>query len=345
MNTVLITGAAGLLGSRLIDWIIDNTFYSVVAVDDLSGGYLENIRVHDRVRFFQMDAADNSLERQFQLYKPVYVFHLAAYAAEGVSPFMRKFNYKNNLITTANIVNLCIKYDVKRLVFTSSMCVYGNAIPPFSEDMIPSPIDPYGVAKYAAEMDIKAAGEQHGLDWCIVRPHNVYGRKQNIWDSYRNVIGIFMYKALHNQPFTIYGDGTQTRAFSYIDDSLEPLWRSAIEPKASKQIINLGGIHEFSINEIAECVGNITGTTEIIRLPGRFETKHAWSTWQKSVDILGFEHKTSLQTGIEDMWAWAKVQPDRPRQVWENYEVEKGLYPYWKPEVVRNPKLLENKDA
>ena len=102
------------------------------------------------------------------------------------------------------------------------MATYGNGNGeiPFTEETPQIPIDPYGVAKLACEMDIKIAGEQHRLDWCIIRPHNVYGDKQNIWDVYRNVLGIWMYQLLNNEDITIYGDGTQTRAFSHIDDIL-----------------------------------------------------------------------------------------------------------------------------
>ncbi len=244
---VLITGVAGLLGSRLADWIIENKpEYQVVGIDDLSGGYKENI--NPKVEFWQMNLVEHPIENCFEVNKFDYVFHFAAYAAEGLSPFIRCFNYDNNLKATARIVNECIKHDVKRLVFTSTLAVYGHGYGGiFDEKQVPKPIDPYGVAKYACEMDIQIAGEQHGLDWTIIRPHNVYGIKQNIWDKYRNVLGIWMYQYLNDQPITIFGDGEQTRAFSYIDDSLEPLWNAAVLPQASKEIINVGGIKEYSI--------------------------------------------------------------------------------------------------
>jgi len=329
-KTVLITGVAGLLGSRLADWIIKNKpGYKVIGVDDLSGGYKENI--HPDVTFWQMDLVDDPIENCFELYKPDYVFHFAAYAAEGLSPFVRTYNYKNNLVATARIVNECIKHDVERLVFTSTMAVYGfgeGGI--FHEDMKRSPIDPYGVAKSACEHDIEIANQQHGLDYCIIRPHNVYGANQNIWDKYRNVLGIWMYYHMEGQPVTIFGDGTQKRAFSYIDDSLEPLWNAAIIPEASKQIINLGGIHEYSINEAADILSEVVGGAEKEYLEKRHEVHCAIPTYQKSIDILGFEHKTDLREGLTKMWEWAQHQPKRERFVWENYEIEKGIYSFWK---------------
>ena len=327
--TVLITGIAGLLGSNLADHLISKNI-RVIGIDDFSGGYPEN--VNDKVELHTLNLVKNVKEINaiFESEPIDYVYHLAAYAAEGLSPFIRNYNYNNNLISTTNIVNACINHNVKRLVFTSTMAVYGQNQTPFDESYVPNPIDPYGVAKYACEMDIRVAGEQHGLDWCIIRPHNVYGRKQNIWDKYRNVLGIWMYQYLNNLPLTIYGDGNQTRAFSYIDDSLDPLWNAAILPEASKQIINLGGVVETSINEACDVLIDVMGGGQKVHLQQRHEVKHAYSTYQKSIDILKFEHKTNLKDGLTDMWAWAKQQPNRNRFVWGSYEVEKGIYDYWK---------------
>ena len=328
-KTILITGVAGLLGSRLADWIVENhPDYKIIGIDDLSGGYIENI--NPSVLLFKKDLVKDSLEDIFEQHQPDYVFHFAAYAAEGLSPFIRCFNYDNNLKATAAIVNECIRTNVKRLVFTSSLAVYGHGYGGiFDEKQTPKPIDPYGVAKYACEMDIQIAGEQHGLDWCIIRPHNVYGIKQNIWDKYRNVLGIWMYQYLNNEPITIFGDGEQTRAFSYIDDSLEPLWNAAMVEKASKQIINLGGVKEYSINEAAQALSNILKDVNITYLEARHEVKHSIPTFIKSEEILGFEHKTDLDEGLKQMWDWAKTQPTRNRFVWPSYELDKGIYSYW----------------
>ena len=330
MNRVLITGVAGLLGSRLADWLIETKEDVVVCgIDDLSGGYAEN--VHPQVLFYQMNLTEHPIEEVFETFKPDYVFHFAAYAAEGLSPFIREYNYINNLQATAAIVNNCIKHDVKRLVFTSTLAVYGHGYGGiFDEAQIPKPIDPYGVAKYGCEMDIQIANEQHGLDYCIIRPHNVYGIKQNIWDKYRNVLGIWMYQHLNGQPMTIFGDGEQTRAFSFIDDSIEPLWNAAIRPEASKEIINLGGIEEISIKYASEVLREVIGEGEVIHLEGRHEVKHSIPTFQKSVDILGFKHETNLKEGLTKMWEWAKQQPMRDRFVWPEYELDKGIYSFWK---------------
>lgn len=327
---VLITGVAGLLGSKFAQHIIESKQnVQVIGIDNLSGGYLENI--HDKVIFHELDLANNLPSDLFDKYKFDYVFHLAAYAAEGLSPFIRKFNYDNNLRATASIVNECIKHNVKRLIFTSSMAVYGhgkNKV--FDETQIPNPIDPYGVAKYACELDIKIAGDQHDLDWTILRPHNVYGPNQNIWDKYRNVLGIWMYQQLNRKPMTIYGDGKQTRAFSYIDDCLEPMWKSAINDKCSKEIINLGGIESNSIVEANEILKTVIGDGKTVFLESRHEVNHAVPTFKKSVDLLDYKHLTNLKLGLTEMWDWAKKQPKRKQFIWPNFELDEGIYSYWK---------------
>ena len=329
-KNIVITGVAGLLGSRLADWIIENKpEFQVIGIDDLSGGFKEN--VNPAVKFYAHDLVTGDINQIFRDNKIDYVFHFAAYAAEGLSPFIRSFNYDNNLKATARLINECIKHDVKRLIFTSSLAVYGHGFGGiFDEKQQQAPIDPYGVAKYACEMDIQIAGEQHGLDWCIIRPHNVYGIKQNIWDKYRNVLGIWMYQHLNGLDMTIFGDGEQTRAFSFIDDSLEPLWNAAIKPEASKEIINLGGIEEISIKKASNILREVIGGGNVIHLEPRHEVKHSIPTYQKSIDILGFKHKTNLEEGLMRMWDWAQLQPMRNRFIWPSYELDKGIYSFWK---------------
>ena len=146
LKKILITGVAGLLGSRMAEWILQNhAEVKIIGIDDLSGGYIEH--VPNGVEFHQLDITSDEIA---DLFKGVsIVYHFAAYAAEGLSPFIRKFNYRSNIVGTASVVNACIEGQVGRLVFTSSMAVYGVGNPPFKESDLPEPIDPYGVAKYA----------------------------------------------------------------------------------------------------------------------------------------------------------------------------------------------------
>ena len=326
---ILITGNAGLIGSRLADWLLSyQSEHTIIGIDDFSGGYKEN--VDSRVVHYNMDAQSEKVEDIFNNHNIDIVYHFAAYAAEGLSPFIRQYNYKNNLVATANIVNNCIKYDVKRLVFTSTMAVYGIGNPPFDESHQPSPVDPYGIAKYACEMDIKVANDQHKLDYCILRPHNVYGAKQNIWDKYRNVLGIWMYQYMNGEPLTIFGDGSQQRAFSCIDDALPCIWEAGISKKARNEIINIGGTKEYTVKEAAETLAGIVGGCDIIHLEQRHEVAAAFSTHGKSIDLLDYKDTTTLKQGLQDMWKWAKDQPTRKRETWKSYELNKGMYTSWK---------------
>src|SRR5690606_22522213 len=191
------------------------------------------------------------------------------------------------------------------------MATYGIGTPPLDEEDQPAPIDPYGIAKYACEMDIRVAGEQHGLDWCIIRPHNVYGVKQNIWDRYRNVLGIWMYQKLNDEPFSLFGTGEQKRAFSYIDDILAPLWKAASSAATSRQIINLGGTKDYTLKEAAETLVKVVGGHSIVYLESRHEVKYAYATHKKSQDLLDYQDNTPLEEGLKRMWEWVLHQPKR----------------------------------
>lgn len=330
MTKVLITGCAGLLGVNFCHWLLENVIdINIIGVDNLSGGYKENIP--ERVIFIDADLSKPEEQDKIKSVFPVdYIFHFAAYAAEGLSPFIRQYNYINNVVSTAFLINCGIEYNVKRFIFTSSMAVYGEGQAPFDESIKPEPIDPYGVAKYACEMDLRIAATQHNMEYCIIRPHNVYGKYQNIWDPYRNVLGIWMLKALNNESMTIYGDGEQTRAFTYIDDILPCLWTAAIDKRAKNEIVNLGGIKYHSLNEACEILKNITGHQDVIYMEPRHEVKHAWCTHQKSIDILDYSESVSLEEGLYKMWLWVKNCPSRNKKYWSEYEIDKNLYSYWK---------------
>lgn len=333
---VLVTGIAGFTGSKLAEWILGHVPGSeVYGIDDLSCGYVES--VPRDVSGFWHHSLGTNVWRTLEIIngiQPDYVFHLAAYAAEGLSPFIRSYNYRNNLLATAEVVTACVENSVRRLVFTSSMAVYGRGVPPFDEDHPRQPIDPYGVAKAACEQDIEIAGQQHGLDWCVIRPHNLYGPGQSIWQKYRNVLGIWMARKLNGEPLLIYGDGQQTRAFSFIDDCLPCLWRAATESQCSKQIINLGGTRPVSINEVAGMVAEVMGGATIQYVEPRHEAKQAWCTWSKSEDLLGYQDRTAMLDGLTAMWEracreWHQHRERRTSSDGIELELWKGLYSFW----------------
>jgi UDP-glucose 4-epimerase len=329
MPTVLVTGAAGLLGANFSRYLVDNG-YDVVGIDDLSGGFQDS--VDKRVTFYPVNLLDASaVEQIFSSHRPEYVYHFAAYAAEGLSPFIRNYNYTNNVLCSANVVNACVNSNVKKVIFTSSMAVYGEGNPPFTEDQTPCPEDPYGIAKYAVEMDLALAHDQFGLDYSIVRPHNVVGIYQNIWDRYRNVIGIWIRKILNNEPMTIFGDGTQVRAFSDIKFYMEPFEK--LMHGHSQETFNLGADKDFTINEAANLLADVAKEfgfePEIEYLEARNEVHTAYCDHTKAKELLGFEDGTDLRDTMRDMFSWAMEQPNR-EVLTMDYEIEKGLYSFWK---------------
>ena len=327
---IFVTGCAGLLGANYTRHLLANG-HEVIGIDDLSGGYKAFVTKGEKFSFVKLN-----LERRkkivdlFEEHKPEVLVHFAAYAAEGLSPFIRNFNYRNNLICSANLINECIKHDTK-FIFTSSMAVYGEQEPPFTEDKRPQPIDPYGIAKYAVECDLKLAHEQFGLRYNIVRPHNVLGIYQNIWDKYRNVIGIFIRKTLNGQPILVYGDGEQTRAFSDIKYYMEPFDRLLTEYDG--EIFNIGADKHFTLNEVADAVQKV-GKKYGYEVPiehgePRHEVKHAYCDHTKAKSMLQFTDGTNLEELIESMFVWAMKQPNRKVKTME-YEVTKDIYDYWR---------------
>ncbi|MDD4697742.1 MAG: NAD-dependent epimerase/dehydratase family protein [Fermentimonas sp.] len=332
MRKILITGIAGLLGSNLSRYLLDKGFL-VYGIDDLSGGYIENIdcRIIDKGHFFNLNIIDNfKLSNFFENNKIDIVFHFAAYAAEGLSPFIRNYNYMNNVIGSVNIINNCINHSVEKLIFTSSMAVYGEGKPPFTETDICKPIDPYGIAKYTVEQDIVQANNQFGLKYNILRPHNIIGKYQNIWDKYRNVIGIWIRQILNHEKITIFGDGQQSRAFSDVNLYLEPLVK--LININENEVFNLGSDNAITINEAANTLLKVAkefGYEGGIKYcENRHEVKHAFCEHQKAREKLNFQGQTDLEGIIKEMFQWAIQQPDRISRLMP-YEVQKGLYSFW----------------
>lgn len=330
MSKVMVTGCAGLLGSHFTRHLLDNG-HDVIGVDDLSGGYIENLDL--RVDFYERNLVDaKKLDDLFRDTRPDFVYHFAAYAAVGVSPFIRNFNYTNNILSSANIINGCVNYNVKKVIFTSSMDVYGSSHePPYTEDMVPEPEDPYGIAKYAVEMDLKQASRFFGLKHSIVRPHNVFGVYQNIWDKYRNVLGIWIRQTLSGQPITIYGDGSQVRSFSDIKYYMEPFEK--LMRLGDNQTYNIGADSEMSILEASRRFSQVAKKLgydpKVVHLEPRDEVKSAYSDHSKAKEQLGFSDETNFEDLIEKMFVWASTQPQRQVKL-VDYEIEKKLYSFWK---------------
>jgi UDP-glucose 4-epimerase len=328
MLASLVTGGAGFIGSHVAENLL-RMGHKVVVLDDLSGGFREN--VPSGAVFVQGSILDYRLvEDLFRKHSFVYVYHFAAYAAEGLSHFIKRFNYNNNLIGSVNLINAAVNYGVKDFVFTSSIAVYGAGQVPMREDTIPIPEDSYGISKLAVEQELKVTHEMFGLNYVIFRPHNVYGERQNIGDRYRNVVGIFMNQLLQGKPMTIFGDGTQQRAFTHIDD-VAPVIASCVEHRAAiNQIFNVGADIPHSVNHLATVVAAaMHKQPRIEHLAARNEVKIAFSDHSKAESVFGKRHQISLEAGVQKMADWVKKNGARESSTFEAIEIERNLPPSW----------------
>ena len=326
---VLVTGAAGFIGSHVADGCLELGM-DVVATDDLSGGLAENVPAG--ATWVQGDVRDPGFVASLWDHGPFeHVYHLAAYAAEGLSHFVRRFNYETNLIASVNLVNEAIRHRVRTFVFTSSIAVYGAGQTPMTEELVPRPEDPYGISKYAVELDLAAAHELYGLDFVVFRPHNVYGERQNIADRYRNVIGIFMSSVLRGEPMPVFGDGRQTRAFSHIADVAPIIARAPLVEAARNAVFNVGADTPYTILELAEEVARAFGVEPVVEhLPARNEVEHAFSDHAKVRAVFGGPPPIDLRSGIERMAAWVREHGTRPPTEFPGaVELTEGLPPSW----------------
>jgi UDP-glucose 4-epimerase len=325
----LVTGGAGFIGSHVAEQCL-RMGHQVVALDDLSGGRKENIP--DGARFVHGSITDDTLVRRlFSEFEFHYVYHLAAYAAEGLSHFIRRFNYANNLIGTVTLINAAIRAKtVRRFVFTSSIAVYGAAQVPMTEEITPMPEDPYGISKYAAELDLHSAKEMFDLEFTVFRPHNVYGDRQNIGDRYRNVIGIFINQVMKDEAMSVFGDGLQTRAFTHVDD-VAPIIAQCVDMQAAaNRTFNIGADRPYTILELAETVALAFEVPARIRhLEKRNEVVHAFASHAALESVFGEPSRVPLEEGIRRMADWAKRVGPRSTPPFDNIEIHLNLPPSW----------------
>lgn len=303
----------------------------MIGLDNLSGGYREFI--DPRVNFFEVDLVNPAaVDGVFRYKQPQFVYHFAAYAAVGLSPFIRNFNYTNNIVASANVINACVNHNVEKIVFSSSMDVYGSAhTPPYTEEMVPMPEDPYGVAKYAIELDLAAAARTFDLRYSIVRPHNVFGVYQNIWDKYRNVLGIWIRQTLSGQPLTVYGDGGQVRSFSDVQFYMKPF--EALMTALDGETFNIGADTHTTILSAAHAFMDVARrrghNPNIVHLDPRDEVRSAFCDHTKAKTLLSFSDGTDFSRLVDEMIGWAECQPTRAVRRMP-YEVDKNMYSYWR---------------
>ncbi|CAL6325435.1 unnamed protein product [Bathycoccus prasinos] len=343
----LVTGGAGFIGSHVAKDCFKFGF-EVVVVDDMSGGFRKN--VPQGVKLVLGDLKDAKFvselmeEERFDV-----VYHLAAYAAEGLSHFIRNYNYQNNLIATTNLITQSVRVgSVKKFVFTSSIAVYGSGRTPMTEDMEPLPEDPYGISKMACEYDLKAAHEMFGLPYVIFRPHNVYGPGQNMYDKYRNVVGIFLNQLQAGKELTIFGDGYQTRKYSYISDVSYPIALSGLMDHVNNQVFNVGGDIATTVNELAYVTAEAWdgSSASVLHLDARNEVAHAESDHKKlNCFFPGLPKPVGLRVGMSRMVTWAKETGKYFEPVkFDAVEVMRKLPPSWMTDGLKEVPAFEHNE-
>jgi UDP-glucose 4-epimerase len=295
---IFITGIAGFLGSHLAKRLVE-LGHEIHGNDNLIGGEITNLE-DKKIKFYETDCCD--LEKMTKITKNMdIVYHCAATAHEGLSVFSPNIITKNIFQASVVTITSAIKNNVKRFIYCSSMARYGNQKSPFKEEMSPMPVDPYGIAKVAGEDILKVLANLNNMEWNIAVPHNIIGPNQKYDDPFRNVLSIFINRNLQKKPPIIYGDGKQTRCFSYIDDVIFCLEKLALDKNINKEIINIGPDEEMTtINEIAKMVANETGyngePTYVLDRPQ--EVKFATCSADKSRKLLNYKTQTKLKDAI-----------------------------------------------
>lgn len=327
MGKVIITGVAGFLGSHLADKYLDEG-WEVVGIDNIVGGDYDNIP--DGVRFYEADLTDRAVIEAGYWDDADLVIHAAALATEGLSVFSPSVIVQSNVQATTNALTASVRNGVKRFVYLSSMARYGDLGSLFSEDMTPQPQDPYGIAKLCAEKLVENICETHGLEWTVIVPHNIIGTRQKYDDPFRNVASIFINRMLQGKQPIIYGDGTQRRSFTFVQDVVQPLYLAAQSPECNGQVINVGpDTDSCSILELAELVADQLGfdldPTFVADRPK--EVKIALCSSDKARKLLGYEAVTALEDGIGEMVEWIRERGAKPFEYHLPVEIQNAQTP------------------
>ncbi len=333
-KTIFVSGIAGFLGSYLAEAMIAEG-HTVLGCDNLLGGYLDNVPTE--ADFHQHDCLDYGA--MVKLTKNVdIVYHTAATAYEGLSVFSPHIVTRNIYGATVSLLSASIANNVKRFIYCSSMARYGTNSVPFTEDMIPKPQDPYGIAKYAAEMTLENLCKVHRMDYVIAVPHNIIGPRQKYDDPYRNVASIMINLMLQGRQPIIYGDGTQKRCFSFIQDDVQVLEKLAFqEDSVLGEVINVGPDEEFvTINELAQTIAELIDfKLEPIYMQGRpQEVKFANCCADKARKVLGYKTKYTLRQGLVEMIDWIKKIGTKPFRYHLDLEIINEFTPKsWKEKL------------
>jgi UDP-glucose 4-epimerase len=311
MPKAFVTGLAGFLGSHIAE-LLRNDGWHVLGIDNLQGGRPENVPEGVELRVADCLERDSYVD---MLSGTDVVYHCASAAYDGLSLFSPAFVYKNTVQATVEVATAAVAQEVDRFVHCSSMARYGALASPFTEDMQPVPESPYGLAKHSSELIVEKLFTIHGGEYSIAIPHNIIGPRQRFDDPYRNVAAIMINRMLSGKQPIIYGDGSQTRCFSFVGDVIFCLERMGTSASAVGEAINIGPDEgEVTILSLAETIADILGfDLDPVFVPNRpLEVPIATCSADKARRLLGYETKTPLRQGLVDMAAWIERQGPAP---------------------------------
>ncbi|MFX1264982.1 MAG: NAD-dependent epimerase/dehydratase family protein [Promethearchaeota archaeon] len=304
----LVTGCAGFIGSSLVDHLLERG-HIVIGVDNLRTGSLDNMRAaveNPRFKFLRKDVCEedwgSSIESEIDI-----IYHLAAISSVKLSIEDPLLVHRINVGSTVNVLDMARSKDVQRVVFSSSAAVYGNPPEmPIHEDTPLSPLSPYAASKIAAEHYMRAYSMTYDFESVVLRYFNIYGPRQ-AYSEYSGVVSIFINQALAGLPITVEGDGTQTRNFLHVDDTVRATCLAGDIAAAAGVTMNICGEESVSINTIAEQVLKSVQDTksEIVHVPARVgDVKHSLGTMAKAHNVLGFTPSVSLESGLSNTVEW-----------------------------------------
>jgi len=296
MSKIIVTGGAGFIGSHLVDKLVEN--HQVIIIDNLFSGKEENL--NPKAEFHNLDITD------FDSIKPLfenvdYVFHLAAIPRVPFSVEDPISTSKTNILGTVNVFKAAADNNVKRVVFASSSSVYGDQPKqPLKEDMKPNAISPYALQKLVGEQFAKLFTDLYKLPVVCLRYFNVFGPRLDPESEYSLVIGKFLKQKSDGKPLTIFGDGEQTRGFSYVLDVVEANIKAMESDLKGGEIINISSGDSYSVNYLAKWIGG-----EVSYLPKRTgDVLHTQADINLAKEVLGWEPKIDFNKGLEETKKW-----------------------------------------
>lgn len=301
-KNILVTGGAGFIASHIVDRLAPEN--NVFVLDNLFTGQMSNLeRVKDRITFVEGDIRDRETVNEV-VSRVDYIFHLAAHVGNIRSLKDPYFDMEVNVVGMINLLEACRKSEVKRLVYSSSGAIFGEAkYLPIDEDHPLNPESPYAVSKLAAEKYAFAYHKVYGIPTVTVRYFNAYGPRQDS-SEYANAVSIFLSLTKEGKPVTIFGNGEQTRDFIFIDDIIRANILAATRPAAAGEIFNISSGEVHDIKQLIDLIAKVSGK-EVLFSHANFragEVRHSKANIDKARKLLGFGPQTDLEEGLRQTW-------------------------------------------